>query len=264
MLHLHRLEGEQALALGNLVALRNLHRGNPPRHRRLDFAVVDAVRCTAAARAAREVVSLALVEDDDTLIIRKTRNLGNLLFAAKVDRLTRKRDRQPERRIEPKTRDSGKRNSLLAGENRYRRRGTPHGVIGRRVGDQLAKMFLYEARVDLGVAKIGFDQRIEQEGRVGSHRPDFDTVKHCNDLGDCSVTVCAGADQLGDHRIVEGRDRIPFLDTGFDASVFPKVEMLECTNTRQKPVGRVLGVQPRLDGVAGERQFVLRLRKLLA
>src|SRR5438874_1016592 len=49
MLHLHRFERQQALSLGNLFPLRNLHRRHPPRHRRLDLAVVDAVRITCAA-----------------------------------------------------------------------------------------------------------------------------------------------------------------------------------------------------------------------
>src|SRR4051794_3474728 len=50
MLHLHRFQGEQALPRRNLLPLGNLHSRHPPRHRRLDLAVVDAVRRAGTPR----------------------------------------------------------------------------------------------------------------------------------------------------------------------------------------------------------------------
>ena len=70
-------------------------------------------------------------------------------------------------------------------------------------------------------------------------------------------------DQLGDHRVVEGRDRIPFLNARIDSSLIAQLEMLKPTDARQKPLGRILGVEPRLDRVAGDRQLILRLRQRL-
>ena len=58
MLHLHRFEGQQALALGDLLARRNLDRRHPPRHRRLDLAVVHAVPAPCRGRRG-EFVGLA-------------------------------------------------------------------------------------------------------------------------------------------------------------------------------------------------------------
>src|SRR6185369_13636999 len=51
MLHLHRFEGEEALALADLFALLDLHRGDLAGHRRFDLAIVEAVCGAGAARA---------------------------------------------------------------------------------------------------------------------------------------------------------------------------------------------------------------------
>ena len=84
------------------------------------------------------------------------------------------------------------------------------------------------------------------------------------ELVDRLVAVVAAGDQLGDHRVVEGRDRVAFLDAGLDAAVVAQVEMLEPADARQEALRRILGVEPRLDRVAVDRQLVLRLRQLLA
>ena len=83
-------------------------------------------------------------------------------------------------------------------------------------------------------------------------------------LADRLGAVVAPGDQLGDHRVVEGRDRIAFLDAGFDPAFVAQIEMLEPPDARQEALGRILGIKPRLDRLAVDRQLVLLLRQLLA
>ena len=70
------------------------------------------------------------------------------------------------------------------------------------------------------------------------------------DPDDRFIAIAAYRNQLGYHRIVEGRNRIAFLDADLNATVFAKIEMLKLSNARQKPLRRVLGVEPRLDRMA--------------
>jgi hypothetical protein len=63
MFHFHGLQREQALSLGNRFAERNLHCRHLSRHRRLDLAVVHAMRCAGAIASSGNHNSLALIED---------------------------------------------------------------------------------------------------------------------------------------------------------------------------------------------------------
>ena len=83
-------------------------------------------------------------------------------------------------------------------------------------------------------AEVRVKQRVEQEAGVGLDRPNLDLVEHAGQLADRLVAVFAVDDQLGDHRVVEGRNRIAFLDPGFDPAFIAKVEMLEPPDARQK------------------------------
>ena len=71
-------------------------------------------------------------------------------------------------------------------------------------------------------------------------------------------------DQLGDHRVIIGRNRISLLNAALDPPLFAEVKMVEPPNARQEPLRRVLGVKPRLDRVAGNAELVLLLRQLFA
>ena len=113
-------------------------------------------------------------------------------------------------------------------------------------------------------AEILVEQGVEQEAGIGPDRPDLDLVENAGQLGDRLGAVVAPGDQLGDHRVVEGRDRVALLDAGFDPAFVAKVEMLEPPDARQEALGRILGIKPRLDRPAVDRQLVLLLRQLLA
>ncbi|MDT5262726.1 MAG: magnesium and cobalt exporter, family, partial [Acidobacteriota bacterium] len=51
------------------------------------------------------------------------------------------------------------------------------------------------------------------------------------------------------------RGPIRLLDAGFDAPFFAEVEMIEPAHARQEALRRILGVKPRFDRVAGDRQL---------
>src|SRR5947209_19344233 len=92
-------------------------------------------------------------------------------------------------------------------------------------------------------------------------------------------------DELGDHRVIEGRNGISLLDTCFEprhdkytprfggkatrCDAFVKIavaaetvngEIFQLSDARQKTLGWIFSIQPRFDRVAGDRQLVLRLR----
>ncbi len=87
----------------------------------------------------------------------------------------------------------------------------------------------------------------------GSHRP--------GDLqrGDPAVGVMG--DHLGEQRVVVGRHLAAGPEPGVDADVAGDLELGHRAGRRQPARRRVFGDQPHLDGVAGERDVVLRERQ---
>ena len=175
MLHLHRFERQQALSLGNLFALRNLDRGHLPRHRRLDLAVVDAVRSAGAARGQRELYACPW---------RRRRPVRR----QRSRRLRRYRLRPSSSTVWPSSATASRggalsRNPASAGqcrllfgrEDRDRGGGAPDRLVRLPVsGTSAIEIPLDEAGVDLRRCEVGLGQRIEQEAGVGPHRPHLD------------------------------------------------------------------------------------------
>ncbi len=86
-------------------------------------------------------------------------------------------------------------------------------------------------------------------------------------LGEPSRRVrarCAVHDELGDHRIVEGRNRAALLDAAVDPRALGKAQAVERPDRGQEAGRRILGIEPRLHGPAADRQLVLRQRQRLA
>src|SRR6185369_2738803 len=100
---------------------------------------------------------------------------------------------------------------------------------------------------------------IEQEAGVGPDWPDFRFVEDRSERADCHISIIARPDELRDHRIVERRDGIALLDTRLDPAFFAQIEMLEPADARQETLRRILGIEPSLDRMAGDRQLVLLL-----
>ena len=108
-------------------------------------------------------------------------------------------------------------------------------------------------------------QRVEQEAGVGLDRPDLDLVEHAGQLADRLVAVVAAGDQLGDHRVVEGRDLRRLPRRRFRSGPRrPGRNARAARRSAGSPLRRILGIEPRLDRLAVDRQLVLLLRQLLA
>ena len=71
-------------------------------------------------------------------------------------------------------------------------------------------------------------------------------------------------DELGDHRIVVGRDLPTGFDAGVDADIARQFQRHDRAGRRQEAVLGVLGIDARLDGVAVEADLPLRVRQLFA
>ena len=88
MLHLHRFKGKQTLSFGNFFTIRNLDRSHLSGHRRLDLAVVDAMRGAGAARRKFKLERLALAEEYDALFIGEAGDVGQFLIVNDLDGLS--------------------------------------------------------------------------------------------------------------------------------------------------------------------------------
>ena len=106
------------------------------------------------------------------------------------------------------------------------------------------------ARVD----DLGLVEQIEHEALVRGAALDDD-----GGLGDRSpqprqrlVARASRRDDLRDHRVEVGRDGVALADAGVDADARParQLEQLDAPGRRGEVTVGVLGVEPRLDGVA--------------
>src|SRR3546814_7804098 len=69
------------------------------------------------------------------------------------------------------------------------------------------------------------------------------------------LTVLAPRDDLGDHRVVEGRDLGAFMDAGVDAAaMLGELEQFERADRGQKSLGGILGIKPRFHRPAVDRR----------
>ena len=112
--------------------------------------------------------------------------------------------------------------------------------------------------------KSGWRQRANQKGVVGLQAGDLDLLERSGKLRRRAFARRVVRDHLGDHRIVERRDRVAFAHAGVDAHVMRQAQPLQPSDRRQEALLRIFGVKPHFDGVAVDVQFALRLRQRLA
>ena len=62
---------------------------------------------------------------------------------------------------------------------------------------------------------------------------------------------------LGDHRIIPGADRIAGAHTRIGAGTFGEMDMRQRAGRGQEACGHILGIKPRLEGVAGQADILL-------
>ena len=106
-----------------------------------------------------------------------------------------------------------------------------------------------------------------QEGNVGCDADVFACGECVGKPAQRRRTILAVDDQLGDHRVVPGRDLVARPHARIDAHVRSgcrRRQMHEPANRRQKAAIRILGVDARFDRMTVDRELLLRLRQRLA
>ncbi|OAP23441.1 hypothetical protein A4R44_05639 [Amycolatopsis sp. M39] len=115
------------------------------------------------------------------------------------------------------------------------------------------------AGVRAGVDHLGLVEQVEHEALVGGaaldehgrlgHRP--------AQPGERLVAVAAVGDDLGDHRVEVGGDRVALADAGVDPDARARGQQQpgDAAGGRREVAVRVLGVEPRFDGVPGLRRL---------
>ena len=139
----------------------DLNRRNPPRHRRLDLAVVDAVGRAGAARRQVEFVRIALGEDDDPLLVAESGDRGDLAIVGRGDAelaMAAERDAGGWGIVEPEARETGQRLRFLVDGKRDRRGAAPDRFVGLGVRHQISEVALDEAGVDPSRFEVGMEQ----------------------------------------------------------------------------------------------------------
>ena len=122
-------------------------------------------------------------------------------------------------------------------------------------------MRLDEMRIKRGFREGRVADQGLQEEQVGIDAGDARVGECIGQREPGAFAVLAPGDKLGDHRVVERRDLVPRLDAAVDTQARPalgKGEMGEAPRLRQEAPRRVLGIEPRLDGMAGGGDVFLR------
>ncbi len=139
----------------------------------------------------------------------------------------------------------------------------------RRIGagEQEIPFALDQAGIEVGAGKRRAGDEARQEIDVVVDADDAIVGQRLLHPRQRAVAVVVPDDQFRDHRIVEGRDGIAFLDAGVDAHVEAfgrRRQMHELAGRGQEVLGRVLGVDARFQRMAVDAQLLLHQRQLLA
>ncbi len=132
--------------------------------------------------------------------------------------------------------------------------------------DQTGRLALHQAGVQLAGDHVRVGQQPPQETGVGGH-PEGDRLRQRGPQpAQRARPVGAVGDDLGEHRVVAAADLHALGQTGVRAQpvALHLVEREHRAAGRQEVAGRVLGADPRLDGVPGEGDVLLGEGEMLA
>ena len=135
-------------------------------------------------------------------------------------------------------------------------RGGDQRDVGRRrrTGRRSSAGAVEPAGVGRGGDDLVTVEEIEKEGLVGGAPVDDDggLPQRGAQPRQCFVSVAAPRDDLGDHRVIVGRDDVALRDAGVDPDTGAERELQQPHGARRgrKVIVGVLGVEPGLDGVA--------------
>ena len=142
------------------------------------------------------------------------------------------------------------------------------GGVGRLLGGERLRAFPVEpAGIQPHPLELGAGRGGAQEAEVGRDTLDQGGVEGSDQALQRRRPVGAIGDDLGDHRVVVGRDGIAFLDAGIDPHTVQsrgQPQGAQPPDGGQEAAGRVLGVEPRLEGMAPAGDLRLSQRQRLA
>src|SRR3546814_16500299 len=98
-------------------------------------------------------------------------------------------------------------------------------------------------------------ERIDQEGRVGPSRPDRAVLQHLGQQFARFLAIFGTRDDLGDHRVVEGRDFGALIDASIHASaMLGTLEEFQSDDRGHNAIVRFFGLNPSFTGSANWRE----------
>ena len=179
-------------------------------------------------------------------------------------------DREPDRRrfgigVAPAA--QGGRIALGRLAPQERRRQRPVRLGDRRRLQRIAReMLADEGRRRLAGGELRMLQQADQEMPVGGRAQHDGVAQGLHQPRARFLAVGAVGDHLGDHRIVEGRDREPVFHAVIDADARAgrRPPDIDAPGLRQEAGIGVLGIEADFDGVARELHLLLGERQLLA
>ena len=291
MLHLHRLENGQPVAHRNPVAGRHEDGLDEPRHRRLDHA---GPRARSAGDSQRiddpEAMGIACKNDHLRPGHDHARRNGcpvdapSCAVAGQLMRRAAQLDPEPpagphldhgrhdlapmvQHHPPPQRRPKGKarnRPRLPVQPQRPQGRQRHDPRRGHGDGGQDLQIPRDQPGIHIPCGEPRMPRQAPQKGKI-RHRPrHLGPRKRLFQLPQRHIPRRPVDDDLGNHRIVPGRDLVPRPDTGIGPRPVRKAQMRQAPRRGQKPLGHILGVKPRLESMARDRQFLLRARQPLA
>ncbi len=103
---------------------------------------------------------------------------------------------------------------------------------------------------DLAFGELRSSREPEQVVAIGLDAREFGAAQRGLEPGQCVGAIAARHDQLGDHRVVEGRDFRAALDPGLDPGALGKPDLGQQTRARAEIAARILRIEPDLDRMA--------------
>ena len=166
--------------------------------------------------------------------------------------------------VAPARRNTGRQGSLAAtalvgverGGDRVQALG---GRVSRRAARRGRQVSLDEVRVELPGLEGGVLEHGDQEVAVGGDAAHAQPAQRSDQASDRLAAAGAHGDELGEQRIVVDADLAAGGDAAVDAHAgkFRRLPQRDPPRRRQEVVGRVLGVETRLDGVSAQGQLFL-------
>ena len=112
-----------------------------------------------------------------------------------------------------------------------------------------------------GVVRAGADRgrgdQRAQKGKVGLWPDDDRAAQRILEPVERRFPRSTVGDELGDHRIVVGRDAVARLDPGIDPHALGKFQRANKARRGEKAAFRIFGAKPRLDCPAARGNFLL-------